>query len=319
MRTFTFVLLILALVVACESSREEVVSPAVRTLLWDFQNAYERSQYTRALALLDSAVLYAPQYARLHYLRGDVLSTLYRFDEADASFARVQEIDPRYPSAAYRRGNNAFFVGQTRQALGHYYREQKVVGRPADVSAVWAQIGRTYARLGVADSARTAYEKAIAADGTNDQVWEWLAELSEDAGQLDSALRRIQEAIKLDPDRPSYQYLAGALQYRMGDFDSALVHLEAVIAAEPWHPGAHYNLGRSLMALGRTEEAAVHLAATDRLQALQADIVLAKFAARQNPQGQSEWSVLGMLYEEAGQFEEARHAHRIARQLQVSN
>ena len=164
-----------------------------------------------------------------------------------------------------------------------------------------------------------AYEKAIGDDVTNDQAWEWMAEFSKDAGLLETALEQIRKAIMLDPNKPSYQYLAGALQYRLGDFESAVRHLEAVIEVEPWHAGAHYNLGRSLVALGRLEEGAPYLDATDFLQALQTDIILAKFAAQQNPQGQNEWMVLAMLYEQAGQYEEARQAYRIARQLAATN
>ena len=321
MRMTVIVCFSLLLLSACRP-HEEALSAEAKALLWDFQEARERGNYTRALALLDSILVFAPANPRLHFLRGDVLSTLYRFQEADEAFSRTLQIDARYPSAAYRMGNNAFFLGQTRMALAHYQREQKALRSRADssgTSAVWAQIGRMYARLSVGDSARFAYDRAIRDDATNDQAWGWMAELSEDAGLLEQALEETQEAITLDPGAPSYQYLAGALHFRLGDFVTAAGHLESVIEIEPWHAGAHYNLGRSLVALGRAEEGGRYLDATDSLQALQADIILAKFAARQNPQGRSEWVVLAMLYEQAGQVEEARQAYRIARQLEAPN
>ncbi len=321
MRVTVIACLMFVLLSACHPP-EETLSAEARALLWDFQEAHERGNYTRALALLDSILVLAPANPRLHFLRGDALATLYRFNEADEAFSRALQIDARYPSAAYRMGNNAFFLGQTREALAHYQREQKVLRSRDDSSsssAVWAQIGRMYARLGVGDSARLAYNRAIRADATNDQAWGWMAELSEDTGLLEQALEETQVAIALDPSVPTYQYLAGALHFRLGEFATAAGHLESVIEAEPWHAGAHYNLGRSLVALGRAEEGARYLDETDSLQALQADIILAKFAARQHPQGRSEWIVLAMLYEQAGHVEEARQAYRIASQLESPN
>ena len=130
MRVIVTACLTLVLLVSCQPP-ENVLSPKARALMWDFQDAYDRGRYLRALVLLDSALVLAPHYPRLHFLRGDVLSSLYRFEEADEAFARVLEIDPRYLGAAYSMGSNAFFVGQARRALKHYYREQKVLGAHA--------------------------------------------------------------------------------------------------------------------------------------------------------------------------------------------
>ncbi len=321
MRQGMVLCLVLALLAGCHAGGKSP-GPEVRVLLWDFQEAHEGASYVRALALLDSALVLAPAYPRLHFLRGDVLSTLYRFEEAEAAFLRALELAPRYQGAAYRLGSNAFFLGQHREALAFYRQEARLSGAGEDsaaLSAVWAQIGRVYARLGAADSAGEAYEQALRHDAANDQVWMWKAELSEDAGWLSDALMQVQEAVRLAPDDPAYQYLAGALQYRTGDYEAAIGHLEFVIKAQPWHAGAHYNLGRTLLALGRSDEAARYLEATDSLQALAADIILARFAVQHAPGGRDEWTVLAMLYEQAGRYEEARQAYRIARQVAESN
>ena len=311
--------LALVLLGACrQAEAPAMLSPEARELLWAFQEASEHEQFVRALALLDSTIVLAPANPRLHFLRGDMLSTLYRFKEAEAAFTRALALDPRYPTAAYRLGNNAFFLGQNRAALSYYFQEQKALGAHADSvssSAVWAQIGRVYARLGVSDSARIAYERAIGNDSANDQAWGWMSELAEEEGRFEEALAAAERASALDPDHPDYQYRMGALHYRMGNLKAAVAPLRAAIAAQPWHTGAHYNLGRTLIALGRTAEGAPLLDATDSLQALASDIVLARYAAQHTPEGQDEWIVLALLYEQAGQLDEARQAFRIARQL----
>ena len=311
--------LVMLLVGACQA-RE--MSPEARSLLWSFQENYERGRYVAALAYLDSALEREPTMPRLHYLRGDVLTTLYRFDAAEASFRRALDLESRYPSAAYRIANNAFFLGQNRKALIYYEKEQRALGRSADsttTSAIWAQIGRVYARLGKADSARWAYGHSLEAAATDGQVYAWIAELEEVAGQHEEALEHVQRALELESDVPAYHYLAGALLQRLGRLEEAVDHLQIAVEGTPWHAGAHYNLGRSLLALGRAAEGQRYLDATDSLQALEADIVLARFAAQNRPNEQQPWITLSLLLDQSGQTAEARQAWRVAQQVGAKN
>ena len=304
------------------------LDPRARTLLWDVQQAQQRQDYNRTLALIDSAAHYAPDFADIFFLRGRVLTRLYRFDQAQAAFERVLELDPTYRSASYNMGNNAFLLGRNREAIEHYQRERAAFkggaeaiareGSEADraaLASVLLQIGRVYARLGVADSARQAYQEALVIEEDNAQAWGWLAELSEDEGDLDLALSEARRAFALMPENIEYRYLVGALSFRTGAFEEAVGHLEAVVRQQAWHVGAHYNLGRCLLALGREAEAQQYLDATDALQQLDSDIVLAKFALHRNPEDPAYWTRLVALYRQAGRMDEAREAFNIVRQL----
>lgn len=299
-------------------SEQGVPDPGVRELLWDIQRAQQGNDYTGTLALVDSALLVAPRYPSLYFTRGQLLSKLYRFDEAQAAFEQALELDPGYVGAAYHLGNNAFFVGRNRDALRYYWQEHALITESSPKLAlpnVLSQLGRVYARLGIADSARQAYEGSLSVQENNAQAWAWLAELSEDAGQLEDALRDARRAFALEPENIAYQYLTGALGYRMGELEEAEGHLRGVVTQAPWHAGAHYNLGRCLLALGRDAEAAPFLAATDSLQELQANIILARFAVERNPADRGRWLELASLYIQAGQQKEAREALVVARQL----
>lgn len=292
--------------------------PKVRELLWDIQRAQQGNNYTGTLALVDSALAIVPHYPSLYFTRGRLLSKLYRFDEAQAAFEQALDLDPGYIGAAYHLGNNAFFVGRNRDALRYYWQEHaRITGnfpKPAQAS-VLLQLGRVYARLGIADSARWAYEESLAVQENNAQAWAWLAELSEDAGRLEDALGEVRRAFALEPENIEHQYLVGALGFRMGELEEAEGHLRGVVNQAPWHAGAHYNLGRCLLALGREAEAVPFLAATDSLQELQANIILAKFAVERNPANRGHWLELASLYIQTGQQKEAREALVVARQL----
>ena len=107
----------------------------------------------------------------------------------------------------------------------------------------------------------------------------------------------------------------GRLNYQTGRFTEVESHLLITLSALPWHVGAHYNMARYLLAKDRRDDAAYYLAETDRLQVLSADIILARFAAQNNPTGVDEWLVLAELYGQAGRSPERLEALRIASQL----
>lgn len=304
--------------------QRRTVDPQVARLLYDGQQAFQREAYSRALALTDSAARYAPDLADVHFLRGRSLSKLYRLDQAKAAFHTVLALDPAYRGAWFNLGHNAFVLGQNREALAYYQHEQDGLapaarrGSPEEkamFSAVAAQVGRVYARLGVPDSARMAYRQALDADSTNAQAYGWLGELYQEEGDHEQALRYAQRAFDLAPRNLEYHYLMGALLFRLGKADEAVGYLKTVVAQQPWHVGAHYNLGRALVALGREDEAQPYLDETEGLQTLQSDLVRTQFAVYQNPEDHEAWRLLVDLLGRAGRIDEARQAALVARSL----
>ncbi len=309
-----------------ESRREELsiteaqrrsLDPKAAFFLNDMQRAYGQGAYHIALALADSAASYAPDLADIPFLRGLVFSKLNRFDEAQAAYDTVLALDPAYRSAWFNLGHNAFLQGRYRAALGFYQKEAMALDAPpeAERSAILLQLGRAYARLGVADSARRAYEQALDTDSSNAQAYSWLSELDGQAGELEQALAHARRALRLSPDHPEYRYGVGALLFRTGQLEEAVSHLEAVARQQPWHVGAHYNLGRALMTLGRRDEAQPFLEKTDSLQRLNADIALAQLATFQYPEDPNRWQQLAGLLRRVGRHDEARQASNVVRGL----
>lgn len=303
--------------IACGRQPAVELDPVSRALIWEVQEAYDDHEYTYALVLLDSVLQRAPDFPQVYRLKGRVLSSLYRFDEADSAYLRTRSLAPTLPGVAFAMGNSAFFRGRYRRALHHYRSEVALLPRrdTTALSATWAQMGRVYARLGAVDSARTAYQEALVHRPSNAQAWAWLAELDEQAGELEEALAKALHSVALAPDQPDFNYLAGSLSVRTGRASAAEPYLATVLRVKRWHVGANYNMARCLLALGRTEEAQPFLAETDRLQTLQADIILARFAVERNPLGAEDWFALAELYQMSGRAEEAREAYAIVRQL----
>ena len=165
--------------------------------------------YDRALAYTDSVEAYAPGLADLHFLRGAIYTRLNRPDVAQAAYETVLELDPWYPGTRHNMGLNAFRRGRLRDAIT-LYREEAQIGGTA---ALYHELGRAYAKLGEPDSARAAYEAAIALDSLHATSYMWLGQLFEEAGDLDEALKLSLKGLALRPGDLDYQYIVGT-QYR---------------------------------------------------------------------------------------------------------
>ncbi len=318
MRTVPVLMFTLTILAGCREAPPEP-NAATRVHLWEVQRAMDRSEHLAALEILDS--LATSSYPLVHYLRGRVLSDLFRFDEAASAYEAALDADPRYRNASYQLGNNAFYIGQNRVALRHYEQEERNLHRlrtredSAAMGAVLRQMGRVYVRLGSPDSAEAAYRQSLAFAGESAETWAWLAQLKETDGEFEEALTHAKQALELAPSDAENHLLVGTLLLRTGAIKDAERHLRLAATELPWSASAHYNLGRCLLLLDRSAEAAPYLAATDSLQDLASNIVLARFAVRRNPDLVGDWLILATLYRQSGQREEAAEALAIARQL----
>ncbi|GIV60897.1 MAG: hypothetical protein KatS3mg043_1986 [Rhodothermaceae bacterium] len=312
---------------AGEAGREPV-PPQAAALLGRAQQAYEQGAYVAALGLADSAAHHAPERPEIAFLKGLILRELLRYDEADAAFREALERDAAYRSARYNLGQNAFLRQRYREALRWYRAEERLLrdvlqrgeAGPKDRAAlavVLAQAGRSYALLGVADSARTAYRAALDLDTTHVAARAWLAELEREAGNLDAALAQARRVWRQAPGNPEYALLLAGTLLRAGRAEEALPLLQTAAQQQPWNREAVYQLGRALLTLGRTEEATRHLARVDTLEALRRRVSLAHLAVTQYPDDPARWEEYAMLLHQAGHRAEAVRAVRVARALRA--
>ena len=315
---WTVAFLVAVLFIACYS---DPPGPEARerALLWEIDRALSRDQYLVAVALFDS--LQDSRYAPTHYLRGEVHSKLYRFDEAKIAFERALELDPDHRDAVYHLGYNSVVLGKHRQALSHFKRFIEVVHPAATVSdslalaAGYLRMGNAYGQLGVPDSAEAAYRASVTADPDGGDAWAALAELLDSGGNHASALVAATEAFDRDSTNAQHRLLLGNLHLRLESPQAAEPHLRIAADAMPWDPASQYSLGRCLLILGRERDAEEHLLATDSLQNLASNIVLAEFAVRRNPHLIADWIILSSLYRMVGNEVEARRARLIAQSL----
>ncbi len=299
----------------------EAPSPQAQGLLTQLQQAYAQGDWNRALALADSTALVAPRQALVPFIQGQIFTSLKRFDEAEAAFEQALAWDPTLRRAWYHRGHNAFLQRQYREALAFYRKEQALLSDAVspsstsptvDLAAIAAQIGRTYALLGIPDSAHLSYQQSLALDSTNVVAHAWLGEWYENQGQLSEALHHAQRALEGNPQEVGYAYQVGFLLFQTGRFEEAALLLSAVVQQWPGHEGASYNLGRTLMALGQEEQGQAYLDRVDDIQQLQEQALLAQRAVEVHPDDPQRWIELARLMMQIGYFDRAEEAFTAA-------
>lgn len=319
----------------CGSSAEKdplTVDPRGAGLLGEAQRAYARGNFGSAMTLADSAAIYIPDVPDVWFLRGQVLADLYRFDESDSSFKRVLEIDPHYRSARFNMGHNAFQQSTYhakdafRTALGHYEAEaaslrdaigeDDPMGTDRDALAtVLLQIGTTYHRLHLPDSARLAYRQALAIDSSLARGYAWLAGIEQSLGALDDALANARRALDLEPDNPEHALLVGVLLNDLERYDEAVPFLTTAARELPTNRTAIHSLGTAMVATGQEDVGAVYLAKGDSMELLRARIEQAHMGIFHDPKDPIRWENYAYLLHQAGQNAEALKAVHVMRQL----
>ena len=297
-----------------ERMRESVDPKAVRFLI-EGQRALERGVHSAALALSDSAEHYAPGLADVHFLRGAIYTKLNQGEIARAAYETVLELDPAYKGAHYNLGLNAFYQGKLRDAIDFFKAEEALEA----TSNLYLEMGRAYAKLGEPDSARMAYEQAIALDSSNATAYMWLGQHYEEIGELGQALDVSRAGLQLRPDNLDYKYLIGSLLFRTEQVEEALIYLEPVALQRPWHHGAQYNFGQVLMRLGREQEAQRYFVLADSAQQLTQRINEAQQQVDMHPDSLDYWVNLGVLFRHAGQLDRAVEAYQVAVALEPWN
>ncbi len=293
-------------------SRTELVrrntDPKAVEFLLDAQQAFETGYYSAALVLADSAAAYAPDLADIPFMRGRTLTALRQLDLATEAYEKTLELDPEYPGVWFNMGNGAYMYGEPAEALALYRKERGV----AETTDYLTQLGRAYADTGKPDSARWAYERAIAADSSNPTAYMWLGQLYEDAGDFAEALSYSEQGIALDPDNLNYAYVYGVQRLRNGDLEAAAEILTRVADGIPWHYAAHYNLGQALTGTGKTEEGARYLARADTLLISQKEVEEWVELIKRNSHEPEIWIEYGEALHRSGRIEEAIEALTVA-------
>lgn len=293
-----------------EEARREADPRAIAFLL-EAQQAFESEYFNPALMMIDSAAVYAPNLADIPFLQGRILTKMRQYGPALEAYEKALALDPNYPGVYLNLGNNAYQRGEPHEALALYRKEKGA----ANTTLYLTQLGRAYADLGKTDSARIAFEEALAMDPEDPAAYMWLGQSYEDEGDFEKALEFSRQGLALHPGNLNYAYVVGVQLLRMEDFQGAVDMLKPVADGMPWHYSAHYNLAQAYAGLGDTVQSGYYLELSDGLLEGRKETTKWEDLLKENSEEPMLWVNYGMALHEEGRMQEAIEALNVAYSL----
>lgn len=232
----------------------DLADPAHQAVLraWA-QYLLDAGQAEAALRRVDAAIATHPEVADLYDIRGRILETEGRREEARKAFGRALVLEPESPAALSGLAELMARSGDTAGALELLDRAAAVQPALPDAAYRAAQIALAAGDSENAETRLSALVKQhpLHAGACNDLAW-LLAERGED---LDRALRLAKRASELRNDADVLDTL-GWVRLKRGEANAAVRILERAVARPQATPGMRYRLGLALEATGQSERAA---------------------------------------------------------------
>jgi tetratricopeptide (TPR) repeat protein len=212
-----------------------------------------------ALARIDEAEA-SGEYAEIDLLalRGRVLHTGGKPEEAEAVFRKAIELDPDHPATLAALATIEANGGQLEQAIATFERAAEL--EPQNASHSY-HAGQLLLQLGRTEQAEAKLRAAARidpghAEARNDLAWL----LSNDPAQLAEAYRVGSEAYRLN-NASAFADTLGWIHYLRGEYPLAVDLLSRAAQGEPADPVIRYHLGMALSRQGQNERALEELKA----------------------------------------------------------
>ena len=311
----------MCLIFSCSKDEKQIYNdsekrnPMANYFLMQGNQFLKKHDFKKALALADSAELYAIKKDDVYFFKGRVFSELGRFSKADKAYNNTININPNYIGAWNNLGNNAFRQQNFSIAI-NYYKKELIQNK---TSIPYRALGRAYVELGKIDSARICFQHSIELNNNYASAYLNLAQLEEDEGNLNKALRFASRAYALEPNNIEYQYVYSTILVQMDKGKDAIYSLREIIKKWPWHHGAHYNLGRALIQSGQKIEGQQYLDDAENVRAAQAKIDHLENTIRALPDDPYSYAALAFALRKAGRFNDSMHSYKVALFLDPDN
>ena len=313
--------LTLLIVFSCTSDKTPINNkykkrnPMADYFLMEGNKYLKKHDFKKALALADSAELYAIKKDDVYFFKGRIYSELGRFAKADEAYNNTININPNYIGAWNNLGNNAFRQQNFSQAVKYYNKE--IIKNKTSIP--FRALGRAYVELGKTDSARICFQHSIDINNNYASAYLNLAQLEEDEGNLNKALNHASRAYALEPNNIEYQYVYSTILVQMDRGKEAIYGLREIIKEWPWHHGAHYNLARALIQSGQKIEGQQYLDKSEKIRATQAKIDHLENTIRALPDDPYSYAALAFALRKVGRFNDSMHSYKVALYLDPDN
>ena len=220
----------------------------------DMAKQAKQPQYTellkRALKEYGIAIEKDPAAFNAYMYRGNVLASLGRFDEAEASF---KEALARKPGEIMALKNYAFMLARVKRYDEARQRYQQVLDRLPQDAGARIGLARIERDLGHLEGAIAQYEAILERDDRNAEAWYRLGNARREQSRLQEALRCFRKAVAVEPMYAEAHNNIGQVLGTLGRGAESVAAYKRAVKIAPTRVVAQFNLGSALFAQGRFE------------------------------------------------------------------
>ena len=213
---------------------------------------YRRGENAKALDFLERALKVHPDRAEVLTMRGLVLQSCCRLDEALASFDKAIRIKPDLVEAHNNRGNTLCDKGRYAEALKSY----------DDASSLQPRFAPTFYNRGVAlqalkrlDEALQSYDKALEIDASYAQALSNRGTVLREMKRMDQALASFDRGLTLNPQDYAGWFNRGTILRDLKRLPEAVESFDMALTLKPDFVEALNSRGVVLQHLDRLEAA----------------------------------------------------------------
>ncbi len=218
--------------------------------------------YLKSLSLADSALILNNRSSDAHFLRGRVYYELQQWDNAKAAYLTVIDLEPDYPGIHHNLGNIYYNQRKYHSALSEFV--QAAQKQPSAMS--WHAAGSAYRALNQADSASSAFIRALSMDSLYRPAHTSFADMLEQQGNYSESLNHSRLALHLEPDHFPDQIRLARLLLHQEQPDQVITLLEPLLLQYPNDAESRYILGQALNRKGFSEQSRYLLLESDSLR-----------------------------------------------------
>lgn len=222
-------------------------------------------QWDAALAAYEQAAMLAPQRADYARAAGALLLRRGELERARTLLAGALRRARHDPETLFQTGLLHAATGAWHLAARSFQRAVRLSGGARYESA----LGRAYLRLGRAEDACAALERALQTNPDDVETLDTYREALVACGRLEAAYTVGRRVVRLAPGNAVIQQCAGSIALRLGRVNEALELLDHAVALDSRLVPAHIERSRALLAAGHAGAA---LAAANQAHALAPDL-----------------------------------------------
>ena len=217
----------------------------------------------KALYSSNKSLEQSQSYVEAHFLKGQTLRQLQKYDEAIKEFDKVLSKESKNRDALYQKGKIYHILGRYRESLDLF--DKVLEFRPRDTEVLAAK-GRSHDELDEFKEASESLSKSLSVE--DEVIYNDRGVALTRLGYNHKAIDSYRRALSSNPKYAVCWFNLGKALFRVGDLNEALKAFKQSTDINPKNRSAWNNRGVTLRQLNRLEES---LDCYDRAIALKKD------------------------------------------------